>query len=104
MQSAYLCYRWVFAEVEVTAEVAVVADDLWEDVGVTGVMELSLIRKLSHIHEPQEVPFQFVHLVYYIGIQRKNLREQKIEITLALVHWQLQCVVIHVDRSFFGCW
>lgn len=38
-------------------------------------MELGLIRKLSDIHEAQEVSFQFVHLVYYIGIKRKNLKE-----------------------------
>lgn len=41
-------------------------------------MELSLIRKLSHVYEAQEVPFQFVHLVYYIGIQGKHLKKIKI--------------------------
>lgn len=42
-------------------------------------MELGLIRKLSNIHEAQEVSFQLVHLVYDVAVQRKNLKEQKDE-------------------------
>lgn len=57
-----------------------VADDLWQDIRVTGVMELGLIRKLPDIHEAQEVSFQFVHLVYYIGIQRKHLKKETTEL------------------------
>lgn len=75
--SSHLCHGWVLAEVEVTTEIAVVADDLWQDVGVTGVAELSVIGKLSDVHETQEVSFQLVHLVHYVGIQRKDLDRQK---------------------------
>lgn len=75
--SSHLCHGWVLAEVEVTTEIAVVADDLRQDVGVTGVTELSIIGKLSDVHETQEVSFQLVHLVHYVGIQRKDLNRQK---------------------------
>lgn len=64
-----MCHGWILAEVEVTAEIAVVADDLWQDVGVTGVTELGILGKLSNFHKAQEVSFQFVHLVHYVGIQ-----------------------------------
>lgn len=67
--SSHLCHRRVLAEVEVTTEIAVVADDFWQDVGVTGVTELGFLRKLSDVHEAQEVSFQLVHLVHYVGIQ-----------------------------------
>lgn len=64
-----MCYRRVLAEVEVTTEITVVADDLWQNVGVTGVTELGFIGKLSDVNETQKVSFQLVHLVRYVGIQ-----------------------------------
>lgn len=62
-------------------------------------MELGLIRKLSDIHEAQEVSFQLVHLVYDVGVQRKNLEEQKDRIT---VQEQLKCAATRADRSLEG--
>lgn len=67
--SSHLRYRRVLAEVEVTAEIAVVADDLWQDVGVAGVTELGFLGKLSDVHETQEVSLQLVHLVRHVGVQ-----------------------------------
>lgn len=67
--SAHLCHRWVLAEVKVTTEIALVADDLRQDVGAAGVTELGFPRKLSDVHQTQEVPLQLVHLVHYVGIK-----------------------------------
>lgn len=39
----YLGNCRVFAEVKVTAEVTVVADYLWQDVGLAGVTELGVL-------------------------------------------------------------
>lgn len=41
--SSYLCDRRVLAEVEVTAEITLVANDFRQDVGVTGVTELGVL-------------------------------------------------------------
>lgn len=65
--------RRVLAEVEVTAKVALVADDLGQDVGVARVAELSLLRELPDVHQAQEIPFQLVHLVHYVSVQCENL-------------------------------
>lgn len=70
---SHLCDRRVLAEVEVAAEVALVADDLWQDVGVAGVVELGVLRELPHVHQAQEVPLQLVHLVRHVGVQRQDL-------------------------------
>lgn len=67
--SPHLCYRRVLAEVEVTAEIALVADDLRQDVGVTGVTEPSFLGELSDVHEAQEVSLQLVDLVRHVGVQ-----------------------------------
>lgn len=67
--SPHLCYGRVLAEVEVTAEIALVADDLGQDVGVTGVAELSFLGELSDVHKTQEVSLQLVHLVCHVGVQ-----------------------------------
>jgi len=64
-----LCHRWVLAKVEVTTEIALVADDLWEDVGATGVTELGFPRELPDVHQTQEVSLQLVHLVHDVGVQ-----------------------------------
>lgn len=88
-----MCYRWVLAEVKVTAEIAVVADDLWQDVGVTGVTELGFVRKLSDVNETQEVSFQLIHLVDYVGIQGKDLNRQKMELLVNQLQILLNCAV-----------
>lgn len=64
-------------------------------------MKLGLIGKLSDIHQAQEVSFQFVHLVYYIGIERKNLKERKERNEGRLLE-QLKCTATHADRIFEG--
>lgn len=71
--STDLGYGRVLAEVEITAEVALVADDLWQDVGVAGVAELSLLGELPDVHQAQEIPLQLVHLVHDVRVQRENL-------------------------------
>lgn len=65
--------RRVLAEVEVTAEIALVADDLWQDVGVAGVAELSLLGELPNVYQTQEIPLQLIHLVHDVSVQRENL-------------------------------
>lgn len=77
----FVLYRWhpylgdrrVLTEVKVTAKVALMTDDLRQDVGVAGVAELSLLGELADIHQAQEIPFQLVHLVHYVSVQRENL-------------------------------
>lgn len=73
---AYLCHWWVLAEVQVPTEVTVVADDFRQDVGVTRITELGLLWKLPDVHETQEVPLQFVHLIHNVGIEWKDLTVQ----------------------------
>lgn len=61
-------HRRVLAEVQVPAEIAVAADDLRQDVGAAGVMELGLLRELAHVQQSKEVPLQLVDLVGDVGI------------------------------------
>lgn len=49
------------------------ADDLWQDVGVAGVTELSLLGELPDLHQAQEISLQLIHLVGYVSVQRENL-------------------------------
>lgn len=69
-----LGYGRVLAEVKVTAKVALVADDLWQDVGVAGITELSLLGELANLHQAQEIPLQLIDLVHDVSVQRENLR------------------------------
>lgn len=69
-----LGYGRVLAEVKVAAKVALVADDLWQDVGVAGITELSLLGELANLHQAQEIPLQLIDLVHDVSVQRENLR------------------------------
>lgn len=72
--STDLCHGRVLAEVKVAAEVAVVADDLRQDIRLARVTELGVLRELAHIHQPQQVSLQLVHLVHDVCIQRQHLK------------------------------
>lgn len=70
---AHLGDKGVFAQVQVSAEVTAVADDLREHVGAAGVSELGLCRELANVHQAEQVPVQLVHLICDVCVQGQDL-------------------------------